>query len=162
MWINSDTNVTYEYQFQIRDAYPNTSLPEDLTDGFLATIDIYPVIPVSRPEYNWMTQNCTQGAPVLVGGAWYETWVVTEATPEEVAQRELECQQQNKQRAEQFLQQTDWTATVDINNPQYSDPYLGNQDAFLKYRSAVRKIAINPPVTVSEWPQKPDEVWVSV
>jgi hypothetical protein len=69
---------------------------------------------------------------------------------------------QNKAQAESLLQATDWTATVDINNPQYSNPYLGNQSAFLAYRSDVRKIAVNPPVTVDVWPTKPDEVWVTV
>lgn len=69
---------------------------------------------------------------------------------------------QNKQQAESLLKDTDWTATVDISNPEYSNPYLGNQPEFLAYRSAVRKIAVNPPVTVTEWPVKPDEVWVDV
>lgn len=73
-------------------------------------------------------------------------------TPEEI-------QAQNKQQAESLLQQTDWTATVDISNPEYSDPYLVNQAEFLLYRSAVRKIAVNPPVTVDVWPVKPEEVW---
>lgn len=162
MWINANTLVTYEYQFQIRDDFPNTSLPEFLTDEFLATIDIYPVVPVPQPEYDWMTQNCTQGAPELVDGTWYQTWVVTEATPEEVEQRKAECQQQNKAEAEQLLKDTDWTATVDINNPQYSNPYLGNQDAFLAYRSQVRQIALNPPIVPAVFPEKPQEVWISV
>jgi hypothetical protein len=73
-------------------------------------------------------------------------------TPEEI-------QQQNKQQATQLLQQTDWTATVDINNPQYSNPYLMNQDAFLAYRSQVRAIAVNPPTTPVAFPTMPTEVW---
>ena len=69
----------------------------------------------------------------------------------------------NKQQAELLLQQTDWTATVDINNPEYSNPYLGNQHEFLAYRSAIRQIAITPPETpIIDWPVKPDEVWVSI
>ena len=69
---------------------------------------------------------------------------------------------QNKAQAETLLQATDWTATVDINNPQYSNPYLGNQSAFLAYRSDVRKIAINPPTIPATWPTIPQEVWVTV
>ena len=75
-------------------------------------------------------------------------------TPEEI-------QAQNKTTATQLLQETDWTATVDISNPQYSDPYLTNQDAFLAYRSQVRAIAVNPPTTPATFPDKPDEVWSS-
>jgi len=73
-------------------------------------------------------------------------------TPEEI-------QAQNKVQAESLLQATDWTCTVDINNPQYSNPYLGNQDAFLEYRSQVRQIAVNPPTTPAVFPEVPKEVW---
>lgn len=69
---------------------------------------------------------------------------------------------QNKQQAQQYLQETDWTATVDISNPQYSDPYLMNQDEFLSYRSNVRAIAVNPPdYEITNWPIVPPEVWSS-
>ena len=67
---------------------------------------------------------------------------------------------QNKATASQLLSQTDWTCTVDITNPQYSNPYLTNQDAFLAYRSQVRAIAVNPPTTlVTDWPTLPAEQW---
>lgn len=68
---------------------------------------------------------------------------------------------QNKQQATALLQQTDWTCTVDINNPQYSNPYLMNQDAFLAYRSTVRNIAVNPPTTPVTFPTPPQAVWSS-
>ena len=68
---------------------------------------------------------------------------------------------QNKATATQLLQATDWTCTVDITNPQYSNPYLMNQDAFLAYRSQVRAIAVNPPTNPAVFPNKPDEVWSS-
>lgn len=87
-------------------------------------------------------------------------WDIREA---EYAAQEPERQQQaNKQQAEMLLQQTDWTATVDINNPEYSNPYLGNQPEFLAYRSAVRQIAVNPPTTPAVFPPMPNEVWVTV
>lgn len=69
---------------------------------------------------------------------------------------------QNKQKAITFLQATDWAATVDISNPQYSNPYLANQDAFLVYRSQVRQYAVNPVAGDIQWPTKPTEVWVTV
>lgn len=70
--------------------------------------------------------------------------------------------EQNKQTATTFLQATDWTATVDISNPQYSNPYLANQDAFLAYRSQVRQYAVNPVAGDIQWPTKPTEVWLTV
>lgn len=74
-------------------------------------------------------------------------------SPEEIKER-------NKTSAMLLLQQTDWTATIDISNPEYSNPYLTNQSDFLNYRSQLRAIAINPPETLIEvWPTKPDEIW---
>lgn len=66
---------------------------------------------------------------------------------------------QNKENATSLLQQTDWTCTVDITNPEYSNPYLTNQNEFLAYRSTVRQIAVNPPTTPAVFPPKPDEIW---
>jgi hypothetical protein len=66
---------------------------------------------------------------------------------------------QNKATATSLLSATDWTATVDISNPQYSNPYLMNQDVFLVYRSTVRNIAVNPPTTPATFPTVPTEIW---
>lgn len=74
-------------------------------------------------------------------------------TPEEI-------QAQNKSIAVAYLSETDWAATVDITNPQYSNPYLDNQDEFLAYRSDMRVIAVDPPTTViPKWPSPPVAVW---
>ena len=88
-------------------------------------------------------------------GSWYPPKPLPPPTPEEI-------QFQNKANASALLSATDWTATVDITNPQYSNPYLMNQNDFLAYRSQVRQIAVNPPTTlVTDWPTKPSEVWSS-
>jgi hypothetical protein len=65
----------------------------------------------------------------------------------------------NKNRAEMLLQQTDWTATVDVSDPNYSNPYLSNQLDFLNYRNEIRKIAINPPYEQYDFPLLPKEIW---
>lgn len=69
---------------------------------------------------------------------------------------------QNKQQASTLLSQTDWTATIDISNPQYSNPYLDNQDEFLAYRSSVRNIAVNPPTIPAVFPIIPSNIWKTV
>jgi hypothetical protein len=68
---------------------------------------------------------------------------------------------QNKATASSLLQATDWTATVDISNPEYFTPYLTNQSDFLTYRSQVRAIAVNPPTTPATFPTVPTEQWSS-
>jgi hypothetical protein len=39
---------------------------------------------VDRPEFDTKTQRCLTGAPQQVGGVWYRTWIVRDATPEEI------------------------------------------------------------------------------
>ena len=71
-----------------------------------------------------------------------------------------EIKEQNKTKASEFLQATDWAAIPTITDPQYSNPYLTNQSDFLNYRNKLRAIAINPPETLVEtWPTKPTTVW---
>lgn len=67
--------------------------------------------------------------------------------------------QKNKNLAQELLLDTDWTATVDISNPQYANPYLTNQQQFLEYRSLLRQIVLNPPDTDFQWPIRPKEIW---
>lgn len=74
----------------------------------------------------------------------------------------IDYSEQNKQQATTLLQQTDWTATVDINDPQYSNPYLTNQNEFLAYRSQVRQVAVNPPTTPATFPVEPTAQWSNV
>lgn len=64
----------------------------------------------------------------------------------------------NKQKAELLLQQTDWTENTSVRNTAKM-PHLVNSDEFDDYRVALRSIAVNPPVTVTEWPTKPEEIW---
>lgn len=67
----------------------------------------------------------------------------------------------NKDTAKQLLADTDWSATVDITNPHYSNPYLTNQSEFLAYRSTVRGVAVNPPDTEYVFPLPPVAQWAS-
>ena len=41
---------------------------------------------VDQPEYDRETQRCYEGTPVEVDGVWHMTWVVRDATPEEIEQ----------------------------------------------------------------------------
>lgn len=144
-------------------AYPDVSFPnrawtnEDLQPYGYANL-YYPPNPPVPGRY----EKLVELPPAEIDGEWYEQFEVVPMTPEEIAQLDATTQQENKTNASALLSQTDWTATVDISNPQYSNPYLGNQDAFLAYRSQVRQIAVNPPITPAEFPAIPQEVWISV
>lgn len=140
-----------------RSLFPNTSFPASGPSPEFMAENSCMTVTVFKP-YDANTQKLIPADPYIEGNTVYTVQVV-ELTPEEIAAREADQRAGVKSSAELLLQQTDWTATVDVADPQYSDPYLGNQSEFLAYRSAVRKIALNPPVTVSEWPIMPEEVW---
>jgi hypothetical protein len=154
-YINTDTMAYPVMESQIRAEYPNTSFPKP----FVAPAPYAPVLNSPQPEYNQITQAVVETQPQLIQNNWMQQWEVIDLDPEQIAYNEEQAKQNNKSTAESLLQQTDWTATVDISDPQYSDPYLVNQAEFLAYRSAVRQIAVNPPVTVVQWPTKPEEIW---
>ena len=93
---------------------------------------------------------------------WVYTVTVREMTPEEKQQYDDNLRQQNKAAATQLLYETDWTTIPDVGNPHMSNPYLTNVADFVLYRNALRQIAVYPPITVDEWPTKPDEQWTDV
>ena len=38
----------------------------------------------AEPEFDRATQRCIEGAPAQTDGVWYMTWVVRDATPQEI------------------------------------------------------------------------------
>jgi hypothetical protein len=90
-----------------------------------------------------------------------ETQVVRDMTPQEIEDRNEQDRESNKAAASDLLYKTDWTTIPDVSNPELSNPYLINSAEFAEYRSEVRAIAVNPPITVNQWPIKPNEVWSS-
>lgn len=157
-YINTETGAYPVSQQEIQLGYPNTSFPSP----FVPPAPYAVVFESPVPEYNLFTQGVREIEPVEVAGDYYQTWEVYDLSPEQIAANENQARASNKAQAESMLQATDWAATVDINNPEYSNPYLANQPEFLAYRSNVRKIAVYPPVVVEAWPVAPEEVWASV
>jgi hypothetical protein len=39
---------------------------------------------VDRPDFDRATQRCPEGTPVQIDGVWKMTWVVRNATPQEI------------------------------------------------------------------------------
>lgn len=141
----------YSYAQLCRDN-PGTSFPAVMQDERLAEWFVFPVVPTSQPATNY-TQNLTMGEPINLAGVWTQTWIVTPASPEEVAEREADMRSTNKQQASTLLTETDYT-----DLPNTADKIL-NLSAILAYREALRLIALNPPATVDQWPTKPGTEW---
>lgn len=151
------------YPYSLTDlifANPETSFPNPMTDEIAADFSTYPVQETPQPAYNVITENLDWIDPILEEGVWVQQWAVSPATPEEIAQREVQAKQVNKSQAASLLAATDWVDIPSVSDPA-NDPHLTNKDEFNTYRLALRQIAVYPPVTVDPWPVKPEEVWSS-
>lgn len=155
VYINTQTLAYPVYQAQIEQENLDTSFPTP----FQPVSPYAPVLETPQPTYNQITQIVQQTTPQQIDGQWYQVWIVADLDPEQVAYNENQAKQANKQQASQLLSETDWTAIASVADPAESNPYLTNRQDFLDYRSAIRAIAVNPPVTVDNWPVKPDEQW---
>ena len=141
--------VTYPYSItQLRRDNPRTSFPKKPTDASLASWGVYPVSVTAQPTFSHATQNIADGDPVLVDGQWQQTWVVTDATPEQVTQRSEQQADDIRRKRDKMIADTDWMAL--------SDNTLTAEWA--TYRQALRDITnhINFPYLADEdWPVKP-------
>jgi hypothetical protein len=67
---------------------PNVSFPRNPSDTLLASYDVFPVVTQAPPEHDPVTQNLNQATPTLVDGQWLQTWEVTDASAEEITERQ--------------------------------------------------------------------------
>jgi len=138
--------------------FPETSFPSALTPSDVAPFGygLYEFTPQPEPG---TYEKVIEVTPIKnVSGIWMQAWAVVAMTPEEVAIKNEEMRQQTKQQAIYLLSQTDWVELSDVSDPN-NPPWLTNKTEFTVYRAALRLIVLNPPVTVTEWPVKPDEQW---
>lgn len=72
---------------QLKQDNPQVSFPSSMTIAVLAEHGVVPVTQTSQPDVD-LTKNVTEGTPTLIEGVWTQTWVVTDATPTEIAERQ--------------------------------------------------------------------------
>lgn len=86
MYARIEAGAVAAYPVDLRAEQPGTSFPWDWAGGVVNGTEYARVMPVDVPQVDH-TKNFTEGAPVLMGEVWRQTWVVTEASPEEIAAR---------------------------------------------------------------------------
>jgi hypothetical protein len=146
----NQTVETYPYSIgALRRDNPNTSYPRNPSDAVLASWNVFPVTDEPTPAYNPATQNCNQVNPTLIDGKWVMTWVVTPATPEEIAERTSAKESEVRQQRNELLSACDWTQGKDIPD--------STSDLWAPYRQDLRDIPEQPgfPWNVV-WPTKPE------
>ena len=141
-----DETINYPYSIpQLRNAFPNVSLPAELTDASLIEWDMYVVIPTPMPtDY---TKNITEGTPVLTDGVYYQNWIQTNASQSEIDYR-LENQWFIiRETRNELLSECDWTQLADIPTE--------TKSIWSEYRQSLRDITSQTNPFSITWPVKP-------
>ena len=141
-----DETINYPYSItQLRVAFPNVSLPAELTDVSLVEWDMYVVTPTIMP--NDYTKNITEGTPVLTDGVYYQNWIQSDATQSEIDYR-LENQWFIiRQTRNELLAECDWTQLADVS--------AETKSIWSEYRQSLRDITSQTNPFSITWPVKP-------
>lgn len=86
MYARIEAGGVAAYPVDPRAEQPNTSFPWDWAGGVVDGAEYARVVPVDVPQVDY-TKNFAEGQPLLVDGVWTQTWIVTEASSEEIAAR---------------------------------------------------------------------------
>jgi hypothetical protein len=121
---------TYPYSIgNLRKDNPNVSFPRTPNETLLTQWGVFPVRIVPAPSQDY-TKNITEGSPENVDG-WRQTWVVTDATTDEIAQRTQAQADGVRSQRNQLLSESDWTQVADA-------PV--DKAAWATYRQALRDV----------------------
>jgi hypothetical protein len=149
--------IINEQFFQYLDGYTVTYFdenhnckPKDLTSEEAINLGVFKLKIVTPPSYDPLTQSLNLADAIFINNDWTQVWSVVELNADQKKQKENELISENKSTAEKLLKDTDWT--------QVSDVPLLNKQEFVDYRTAVRAIALNPPVQAT-FPEIPAEQW---
>jgi hypothetical protein len=108
----------------LRDHYPNTSFPDDLSRVNLPEFGVFPLTINPQPSYDPMVQSVALGVPVQQNDKWVREWVV-EPKPVDVAARNI------REKRNDLLSASDWT--------QLSDASV-DKTSWAQYRQALRDL----------------------
>ena len=153
MYVLAPSQTIERFPYSIDDLKrdnPNTSFPRNLSDELLADYNVYPVEPVTAPEYDYGTQNCNQVNPTLQDGEWVATYEVTDASEEEKTERLEIASTSVREERNRRLAVCDWTQLTDQPLSE------SDQNAWRVYRQNLRDIPKQSgfPWNIT-WPETP-------
>ena len=141
-----DETINYPYTIkELREAYPNVSLPAQLSDEALSDWGMYSVTSTQIP--NDYTKNITEGTPVLTDGVYYQNWIQINATESEINYRLENQWEEVRIIRNELLKESDWTQLNDISQT--------IKDLWSTYRQELRDVTNQQNPFNIEWPVKP-------
>ena len=152
-------------QGQWRQHFSNVSLPRVWKEATLDGLNLDPVLKSPQPNPGQYQRVARNGVEQDANGNWIEAWqivdmfadttdedsnVVTKAEHETVYQASLDesSATRNRNKRDQLLAETDWTALSDVTMT----------DEMTTYRQALRNITTHenwPNLSSDDWPIKP-------
>ena len=76
MWINPNTQQTYSLHSDIRSAFPQVSMPAELTDALISELGLEPMTVTAKPVFDPLTQRCNMDGGENDGDGWRTKWVI--------------------------------------------------------------------------------------
>jgi len=150
--INNGAVEKYPYTIgNLRKDNPNTSFPKRPTDELLAQWGMQVVAKVGRPDVDH-TKNVNESTPIVIKGTWTQAWEITDATAEEIAERNDNAAASVRSERDAFLASTDWL----VIKAQETGGSISAEWA--TYRQALRDITDHanfPHLNEADWPVKP-------
>lgn len=101
MYAKLNNGVIEKYPYTIGDLWkdnPNTSFPAHISNEILDMFGLVRVVITGSPDIDY-TKNKVEGTPAFVPdrSRWEQTWIISDATAEEIAQRKAELNEQATQ-----------------------------------------------------------------
>jgi hypothetical protein len=141
-----DDTIHYPYSIpELREAHPNVSFPNELTNEFLSEWGTYDVTPTILP--NDYTKNIEEGTPILIDGIYYQNWIQTNASESEINYRIENKWFDIREIRNQLLTECDWTQLSDIPSE--------IKELWSTYRQSLRDITSQTNPFSITWPVKP-------
>ena len=129
---------------------PNTSFPRNPSDELLAQWNVFPVVKQDPPAFSAATQDLNQANPILTNDQWLQTWSVTAASSDEIAQRTTDQKVEVRAQRDRLIAETDWIVVM------AKETGTNIPAAMKTYRQALRDLPLADgfPHTMT-WPTKP-------
>jgi len=115
------------------------------------TLNAYSVYRVTHVDKgNDYTKNYTEGVPVLINNQYYQNWIISDASTEEIEFRINSQWNQIRSDRNQCLQQCDWTQLPD------SPLSESKKSEWSIYRQSLRDVTLQEDPFNIVWPIKPE------
>lgn len=141
--------VKYPYSInELKTDNKNVSFPTSISNEVLEEYGLFYVQPTSHD--NDYTKNYVESTPELSGSIYVQTWVITDASEEEINTRIDEKWGEVREIRNTLLQQSDWTQFQD-------SPITGSKlIEWQTYRQQLREITSQTNPYNLSWPARPE------